>query len=127
MNLYLSTMFAFLTTLFSCQQNDGFKSMDVNEFEKLILQDDIQLVDVRTPAEYAEGHLPHSININVMDNAFNALAEKDLSKDKPVAVYCRSGQRSKRAAKALVKDGFKVYELDGGINSWIQAEKKVEK
>ena len=55
MNLYLSTMFAFLATLFSCQQNDGFKSMDVNEFEKLILQDDIQLVDVRTPAEYAEG------------------------------------------------------------------------
>ena len=127
MNLYLSTMFAFLATLFSCQQNDGFKSMDVNEFEKLILQDDIQLVDVRTPAEYAEGHLPHTININVMDNAFNALAEKDLSKDKPVAVYCRSGQRSKRAAKALVKDGFKVYELDGGINSWMQAGKKVEK
>ena len=86
-----------------------------------------QIVDVRTPNEYSQGHIPQSINIDVLDNGFATKVDSTLIKDKPVAVYCRSGQRSKRAAAILVKKGFTVYELDKGYISWQQANKKITK
>ena len=87
--------------------------------------DTIQLVDVRTVAEYSEGHIPGSININVLDNEFGTNIEELLQKDRPVAVYCKSGRRSRNAANILVKKGFKVYNLDKGILDWKELGKEI--
>lgn len=75
----MKTLFAGLclvfTTLFSCQQKEGqFKSVSVDDFSTLIANPEVQLLDVRTVAEYSEGHVPHSININVLDESFETMA-----------------------------------------------------
>lgn len=77
-------------------------------------------------AEYSEGHIAKTININVMDDSFSSMADSLLQKDRPVAVYCRSGKRSKKA-RYLSKKGYKVFELDKGFNSWQEAGKEIEK
>ena len=101
--------------------------MNVAEFDSLIQNEDIQRLDVRTLAEYSEGHITKTININVMDDSFASMADSLLQKDKPVAVYCRSGNRSKKAAAILSEKGYKVFELDKGFNSWQEAGKEIEK
>ena len=101
--------------------------MNVEEFDSLIQNEDIQRLDVRTLAEYSEGHITKTININVMDDSFASMADSLLQKDKPVAVYCRSGKRSKKAAAILSEKGYKVFELDKGFNSWQEAGKEIEK
>ena len=90
--------------------------MNVDDFDNLIQNEDIQRLDVRTK----------TININVMDDSFASMADSLLQKDKPVAVYCRSGKRSKKAANILSEKGYKVFELDKGFNSWQEAGKEIE-
>ncbi|WP_418698732.1 rhodanese-like domain-containing protein [Bacteroides sp.] len=128
----MRTLFAglclFFSTLFSCQQKVGdFKSVSVDEFATLIADPEVQRLDVRTVAEYSEGHIPGSINVNVLDDAFEAVADSVLQKDKPIAVYCRSGKRSKKAAAILSKKGYTIYDLDKGFIGWEGAGKEVEK
>lgn len=79
---------------------------------------DIQLIDIRTPDEYAQGHLKNAVNINFYDPTFANDMNK-LNKSKELYIYCRGGGRSRRASKQLGKMGFtKVYDLKGGINNW---------
>lgn len=77
-----------------------------------------QLIDVRTPGEFSEGHLPNAVNINVQDANFTqALAS--LDKKQPVYVYCMSGGRSRGAVEQMRAQGFEsVYELRGGYLKW---------
>lgn len=120
--------FLFVSSLFSCQQQGkDFKSLSVDDFSSLIEDKGVQRLDVRTMGEYSEGHIAGTININVMDNSFEAMADSLLQKDKPVALYCRSGKRSKKAAGILSKKGYKVYDLDKGFIAWQGAGKAVEK
>ena len=126
MNKLFTGVFLFFSTLFSCQQKGEFKSLSVNDFESLIEASDVQRLDVRTLAEYSEGRIPVSININVLDDSFAAIADSTLQKDRPVAVYCRSGKRSKKAADILSERGYQVFELDKGFNAWQQAGKTIE-
>lgn len=93
----------------------------------MIADSDIQRLDVRTVAEYSEEHIPGSININVLDEQFAAIADSTLQKDKPIALYCRSGKRSKKAAAILSRKGYKVYELDKGFIGWKETGKETEK
>lgn len=127
MNQLVVGLFMFLSSLFSCQQKGDFKSMDVEDFNSFIQNEDIQRLDVRTLAEYSEGHIAKTININVMDDSFASMADSLLQKEKPVALYCRSGKRSKKAAKILSDKGYKVFELDKGFTAWQEAGKEVEK
>ncbi len=127
MNYLLSIIIAMVTSIFSSQQTPNYKSLGVTDFETIVQKEGTQLLDVRTPDEYAEGHLPNSINLNVMNGSFESAVDEKLSKDKPVAVYCRSGQRSKKAAAILSKKGYTVYDLDKGIISWQQADKDIVK
>ena len=101
--------------------------MNVEDFDALIQDEGMQRLDVRTLAEYSEGHIAKTSNINVMDDSFSSMADSLLQKDRPVAVYCRSGKRSKKAAAILSKKGYKVFELDKGFNSWQEAGKEIEK
>ena len=117
-----SFFFFFITCLlYACSngQNAGYSLIEPAAFsEKLKSTSNLTLVDVRTPEEYAGGHLPNSINIDWNGDQFNAATEK-LDKSKPVFVYCMSGGRSHNAAQDLQKRGFKnVTELKGGILKW---------
>lgn len=103
-------------------------SISVEEFEKKLMQDtSVQLVDVRTPEEFKEGHLKGAVNYNVNGDDFEKQIS-NLDKNKPVMVYCRSGKRSSSAASVLIKNGFtEVYNMEGGITKWNEANKPVEK
>lgn len=88
------------------------------EFEKEIKTDAVRLLDVRTPEEFAEGHIAGAMNINVQSDDFKEVALRMLSKDSTVLVYCRSARRSMNAAKILDSLGYKVVNLEGGIIEW---------
>ena len=98
--------------------NNHIISVSAPEFDKEIKGDSVQLLDVRTPLEYAEGHIAGALNINVQSDDFQQVAEKELSKDSTILVYCRSGRRSMNAAEILTKLGYKVINLKGGIIEW---------
>jgi len=92
-----------------------------------VLNNDIQLVDVRTPNEFKSGHINKSVNINYYDQDFSTQIGK-LDKSKPIYVYCRSGVRSKYSSEILKKLGFKtVYNLKGGILNWNANKLPLEK
>lgn len=127
MNKFILSIMALLTcSLGSCGQH-GFKTVDADEFEREIASDSVQLVDVRTAGEFAEGHIAAGrvVNIDVKTPDFAVRADELLDKGKTVAVYCRSGKRSAYAAGQLVKSGFRVINLDGGILAWRQKGKPV--
>ena len=107
-------------------QGASFADMDTDDFARYIKDGSVQLLDVRTPAEYAEGHIAGAKNIDIYDAGFMHDAEKTLSKNRPVAVYCRSGRRSADAAARLAAIGYKVTNLTGGILAWTAAGKPVE-
>ena len=129
MKQILSTLLCLLASLFgACQQKGEFRSLTVDEFAEAIALPDVQRLDVRTVAEYSEGHIPGSLNLNVLDERnFTALADSVLDKTRPVALYCRSGKRSKRAATLLSQQGYKVVELATGFNGWTAAGRETEK
>jgi thioredoxin len=115
-----------LTLFISCNsQTSSVKKLKPAEFEKAIGENDAQLVDVRTPEEYADKHILRSENININDKEFETRM-KQLDKSKPVYFYCLSGNRSQRAAEWALKNGFKgAYNLDGGISAWMGDKKPV--
>lgn len=102
----------------SCAQNKQISSVDAQQFEAAIKADSTQLVDVRTAAEYAEGHIAGAINIDVRLPQFADKAAAALDKARPAYVYCRSGHRSMKAARMLAAQGFTVVNLSGGILGW---------
>ena len=100
-------------------QNYNFKIVDANEFGEFIKDTSVTLVDVRTPAEHAEGYIPGTdFNIDVLEDSYTKIATETLPKDKPVALYCRSGNRSKQASKKLAALGYTNIVEFGGINDW---------
>lgn len=118
MNKLLISMAFSLLSLFSCKSSHSFTSMQTEEFATYIQNDKVQRLDVRTAEEYSAGHIPSSINIDVLADGFAEKADSLLNKKRPVALYCRSGKRSKKAADILAKKGYKIYELDKGFISW---------
>lgn len=128
MKTILTVLGAVLAFLWACQQQPGgFETLSVDDFRSLIDDPSVQRLDVRTTAEYTEGHIPGSLNINVLDSQFAPMADSLLQKDRPVAVYCRSGKRSKKAAEVLTRSGYRVYELATGFLGWQAAGGDVEK
>lgn len=101
-----------------CNDNDNIVSVSAPEFDTKIKTDSVQLLDVRTPQEYAEGHIEGALNINIQSDDFQQMAGKELSKDSTILVYCRSGRRSMDAAGILTRLGYRVINLKGGIIEW---------
>lgn len=99
--------------------SDQFELLDVRAYKKAVINKQVQLVDVRTPAEFKKGHLAQALNIDFYNKkSFKDSFEK-LDKKQAVYIYCRSGFRSKKAANLLLEMGFaKVYDLKGGLNNW---------
>jgi rhodanese-related sulfurtransferase len=106
----------------------SLKHFSVDSFEQVITDRLIQLVDVRTEKEYNEGHIPDAILIDIKTDDFTEKAKNILDKDRPVAVYCKGGVRSRRAAEKLLFMGFSlVYNLDAGFDQWKKEGGKIEK
>ena len=108
-------------------QTGKFRTVDVAEFAKAVADTSYVVLDVRTPAEHAAGHIPGThFNIDVLEDDYTDTVLKVLPKDKPVALYCRSGNRSKNAARILAEHGYRVLELGTGFRGWAAAGNEVE-
>jgi len=103
------------------------ETLSADAFARRIAAGGIVLVDVRSPKEYAEGHLKGAVNVAWGDQFDSLWQAAAIGKGQPIAVYCRGGRRSKAAATALVKKGYTVINLDGGIMAWTKAGKPVVK
>lgn len=134
-NIILTSVLILSITVASCQNQAKDNSskqinttISVDEFDKKLSETkDVQLVDVRTPEEYQEGHLKNALNYNLNGTDFNNQLSK-LDKTKPVMVYCLSGGRSAEAAEIMNKKGFaEVYNMQGGIMKWNAANKPTDK
>jgi len=115
----------------SCAQSSSAKKSDViSLISPQELNDklgDIQLIDVRTPQEFADGYINGAKLVDYMSSDFMAKMSK-LDTTKVLYIYCRSGNRSGKAARKLEALGFpKVYDLQGGILNWNQSKMKVIK
>jgi len=100
-------------------QENPIKRVDATNFNTEINGKKVQLIDVRTPREFTQGHIENAININIYDKTFTVNTDK-LDKSKPIYVYCRSGVRSMKAANSLKSRGFRVVNLNGGIGGWMR-------
>lgn len=120
MRTLLFSIFIWATLFNSCTngQTSGNNLSAIEFSEKTKTLPTAPIIDVRTPDEFAKGHLVNAKNIDWNGNDFDAQISK-LDKTKPVFVYCLSGGRSSSAASKMRADGFKeVYELNGGIMKW---------
>lgn len=97
------------------------KDLDPADFKKgFESTDGAVIIDVRTPAELAEGSIDGHVMLNIMDPSFPQKIN-ELPKDVPYYVYCRSGNRSGQACRYMASLGFgELYNLRGGIIAWNQ-------
>ncbi|MGW8247103.1 MAG: rhodanese-like domain-containing protein [Acidiferrobacterales bacterium] len=105
----------------------NIKLLNVHDTLRLMNDKTTVVVDVREPKEYAEGHMPHTVNIPLGKLAERS-GELEKAKEHPVVLVCRSGNRSKKAAVILAKNGFKeLYSLNGGVMDWQKDNLPLEK
>lgn len=100
------------------KSNNQIQSINAADFKEVIADNSVQLIDVRTAEEYAQGTIQKAKLMDCSARDFEQKLEK-LDKTCPVAVFCHSGARSMYAAKIMAKKGFStVYNLKGGIMFW---------
>ena len=104
----------------ACGQKN-YDDAEVEAFAAIVAQHDVVVVDVRTPAEFAEGHILNAVNIDVRQDGFMEKARVLLPRELRLAIYCRSGRRSAEAAAMLADAGYRVVNLSGGITAWTDA------
>ena len=101
-----------------------FQSLSVEVFEKYIKQEDVLLIDVRSPEEHQAGAIEGTdMNLNVRSATFFT-DFKTLPQDKTIALYCKGGGRSKQVAGVLAGNGYKVIELAVGYDGWVKHHQK---
>lgn len=110
-----------LVVALGCSHSQDSQMLSAREFEAAVSENNVQLVDVRTPGEFQRGHIQGAINIDVKNQrTFRSSFEK-LDKSQPVYIYCYRGPRSRHASKLLKGMGFEqVYDLQGGYLSWLR-------
>ena len=91
----------------------------------LVSEKKVTVLDVRTPEEFAKGHIQGAKNVDLLDDTFEA-GLSGLDKNKAYLVHCASGGRSTRSLEVFKKLGFtKVYHLEGGLRAWTSANQPV--
>lgn len=101
-----------LVLLAACGSKGSYQNVGPEELYQA-LESGAVVVDVRTPQEFAAGHVPGAINLPV--EAIASWADQ-VPKDKPVYLYCRSGNRSRQAAEYLKNKGYtNLYNVEGGV------------
>ncbi len=117
----LALMLSFLMLLTACgagSSEAGYQKISQEEAKEMMDAGEVLILDVREQSEYDSGHIPGAVLLPVgsidAETAANIIPETDTV----VLVYCRSGNRSKKAAEALAELGYTgIYEF-GGINTW---------
>lgn len=114
-----TTLLIIAIAIIACaRSNNSYTTLSLQDFNTEIDKAETQLLDVRTSEEHTQGNIAGSINIDVTQDNFITKATEKLNKNHTVALYCRSGRRSKNAASLLSQAGYNVIELDGGFNAW---------
>ena len=124
MKKILTCLLATLGLTTACGQQN-FENTDVQGFSELVADSNVVVLDVRTVAEFTEGHIEGAILIDQGQSDFVEKAKATLPIEKKIAIYCRSGRRSANAAGKLADIGYKCVNLKGGIISWKDAGKPV--
>jgi rhodanese-related sulfurtransferase len=114
-------LIAAVLLLAGCSSSSSANNLSVTEFSAKAAETGVITLDVRTPGEYAEGHLQNAQLIDFQSGNFeNEILS--LDKNATYAVYCRSGSRSGQAVKVMHDAGFhNVYNLNGGVIDWTNA------
>ena len=107
----------------STEAKEGVLLLEPNEFDqRLVLEKNPQIIDVRTPNEFSEGSIIHAVNFNILDGTLKKNISK-LDSNKTVYVFCQKGGRSAKAVELLKESGFKsVIELKGGMDAWYKSD-----
>ena len=107
--------------LAGCSSSTGAIDLGVSEFSTKVAEAGVITLDVRTPIEFAEGHIEGARLIDFQSGNFeNKIAA--LDKNATYAVYCRSGNRSGQAVKVMQDAGFtNVFNMNGGVIDWANA------
>jgi rhodanese-related sulfurtransferase len=105
----------------------GIKEVGTLEATQLINHHDALILDVREDQEYAGGHAPNAKHIPLRQLS-GRIQELEKFRNKPIIAICRSGSRSGHGCSVLRKNGFEqVYNLNGGMSAWQQANMPVER
>jgi phage shock protein E len=129
MRLRTSLLAALLTLTCVPAATDDARNVSQSEVLKRIESEDVAMliVDVRTPEEYAAGHVPGAVNIPYTHLPARASALAGAG-DKDIVLYCQTGVRAGRAAERLRAHGFtRLLHLDGDMKQWIEKKLPVER
>ena len=109
----------FILILFiACAPNPNSVEVVGKETYLDLMEKQFQIIDVRTPTEYQEGHIDNALNVDFKSADFIKKISK-FDRNKTLLIYCRSGNRSGRASKIMDSLGFtKIYDLEGGFMNW---------
>jgi rhodanese-related sulfurtransferase len=117
MNRIIPLLIIVVVFLTACGiSSEGYRNVSSEEAKQLIDNKDVVVLDVRTPEEYQEGHIPNAILIPLqeLENKLN-----ELDKKEHYLVVCRSGNRSAQASEVLTSNSFaNIYNMSGGMNNW---------
>lgn len=117
-----------ILSLMACApaQQPGPDLLEAPQAQALLQQKQaLVLLDVRTPAEFQQGHIKKAENLDFYQNFGDQLAK--LDKKREYLVYCAVGGRSAKAVNQMRDQGFKVYDLNGGLKAWMAAGLPVSK
>ena len=120
----LVCLFIMIFFCINCNSQVALKAITTKELKVLLSQENIQLMDVRTPEEIKEGAIQTAFFVNYFDVDFENVATAKLNKSKPVYLYCRSGNRSGKACKILKEKGFEVINVLEGYKQWNMEKKQ---
>ena len=119
-------LLCFITVPLFAQTAGEMKIIEPEKYEESIKIGAVQLIDVRTPEEFREGHIDGAVNIDLFSDDFSGAFAK-FNKNQPVYIYCRSGNRSQKAAVKLSEMGFQtIIDLRGGFKAWTEYKKDEE-
>jgi rhodanese-related sulfurtransferase len=106
---------------FFARTEQDYEDIGCGELEQLITEkgmEYVNLIDVRTEGEHVSGHIPNSLNVNLMSPGFVPRLDQ-LDRDQAYYVYCASGNRSRTACSQMKQMGFnKVYNVKMGMMGW---------
>jgi len=120
-------LFVVMLAAFPVVAQKNVKQLNAIEFSKQIADKKTVLVDVRTPEEFAAGHIAGAINIDVNDPDFPGKILASTKSKSALAIYCRSGRRSKYAITLIPNYKGEIYELSHGITEWLAQKLPVVK
>lgn len=104
----------------SCGNSQEIKSITTEELKTILAKEKVQLLDVRTQVEINDGFIETAFFSDFYDDNFYENSIKQVDKNKPIYLYCRSGNRSLKASKVLQEKGYKVINVLGGYTQWKQ-------